>query len=80
MTRICCNCGTIVDCFNGQMVMLKNSIWEAISPDRKAVLCLSCIEERLGRSLISTDLMYNMRDGSRIPVNVDFAKQRGLVY
>jgi len=38
------------------MIILKDSLWAQVSPDKKAILCFLCIERRLGRPLTFRDL------------------------
>lgn len=47
-----CNVSTL---WNGEYYMVKNKIWNKIHPDMEGMLCVGCLEERLGRSLIPAD-------------------------
>lgn len=40
-----------------EYVMLHDALWEEVSSDTAALLCLLCIEARLGRRLVMGDLM-----------------------
>lgn len=84
MSNKCLRCYKEVTGFNGEMVMLKNSTWERIFGHRDGLLCISCIEVKLGRSIIVDDLMYLPNSplyvNGKITVNVIFAKKRGLNY
>ena len=80
MAGTCKQCGVLVHSFNNQMVMLKDEIWLHVNNHLySGVLCISCIEERLGRVIRSSDLKKG-DDGSLIPVNIDFARQRNINY
>lgn len=57
MARKCEDCGLVYSCFDGHMVMLKDSLWNKVSKGRpKICLCDTCIEKRLGRKLEEEDL------------------------
>ena len=77
---ICDHCKNQIE----EMVMLKNEIWLSIAENRKILLCPSCIESRLKRTITSDDLMYlkdllNLKD-PKIPVNIEYAKSHNLNY
>ena len=55
-----CNC---VDCSVNTMdideyYMLKEKVWLSIVPGREGMLCIGCVEKRLGRKLIPEDFSY----------------------
>jgi hypothetical protein len=70
-----CSCGEVVTVDDG-MVMLKDDLWLTYFKE-KDVACVACIEKAMGRSITIDDL--GRSDGSLIPVNIIFAKQRGLI-
>lgn len=39
----------------GEHYMLKDSVWLAVVKDNKGMLCIGCIERRLGRQLSALD-------------------------
>lgn len=74
MSASCEICGQEVNGFNCQMVMLRNSLWKEVS-DHKRIICLDCIEKKLGRPLTTRDLLYRVVRGRLvewIPVNMRF--------
>ena len=73
MAGKCQNCGTVIDGFNGEMVMLTDSLWKKLTKGNlDKVLCSTCITNKLERPINKKDLKYK-HNGERIPVNVDFA-------
>lgn len=48
--------------------MLKDSVWSLIVPLQDGMLCIGCVENRLGRVLTKDDF-------TRYPVNLDFGKK-----
>jgi hypothetical protein len=42
----------------GHDYMLRDEIWLSIVPDRLGLLCLSCVEKRLGRRLSEDDFLF----------------------
>ena len=39
-------------------VMLMNNLWHSIVPDGQGMLCIGCLEVRLGRRLVRTDFLF----------------------
>lgn len=74
---LCKECKTEVHGFNFQMVILKDSLWRQISDKWKDVLCVTCIEKKLGRPIEESDLKLT-DEGKVIPVNEMFLQNRGL--
>lgn len=44
--------------------MIKWEIWQSIAGGQKTLLCIGCVETRLGRSLISADLTSCVMNGA----------------
>lgn len=79
MAACCERCGAVVDGFNGQMVMLRHSLWRSVSNGRW-ILCLNCIEEILKRNLTVEDLLFKRVKGEIqwIPVNYQFIRGKEI--
>lgn len=79
MAACCERCGVVVDGFNGQMVMLRHSLWRSVSNGRW-ILCLNCIEEILKRNLTVEDLLFKRVKGEIqwIPVNYQFIRGKEI--
>ncbi len=59
----CMDCGK--DTYQSrEYYMLRNDVWRRICPDDyKGMLCLVCVEKRLGRALVLSDFPYwNIND------------------
>jgi len=41
----------------GEYYMLKHDLWKIVNPDYHGMLCISCVEERLGRKLKKRDFL-----------------------
>jgi len=69
MAADCEDCGTEFHAFTTppRMVMLKDNIWLSIA-NKPDVLCDTCIEKRLGRSIEHSDLKPSTY-GGEIPYN-----------
>lgn len=53
----CKDCGLEYDGRDGHMIMLKDDLWKEVSQGRTRIcLCDKCIEKRLGRQILFTDL------------------------
>lgn len=65
----CFDCGKYSD-----SPMLKNDIWDLTGLDRKKLLCLDCLEKRLGRMITLDDLNWSPASNS-IRRLVERAKQ-----
>ena len=50
----CIDCGVCTNC-NGEYYMVYDEVWEAANPKRKGMLCIGCLETRLGRLLTKDD-------------------------
>lgn len=52
----CLGCGTSTaeDGVN-EYYMVQAAIWQAVNPDRRGMLCIGCLEQRLGRRLTPDD-------------------------
>lgn len=71
MSCTCRDCGIIYDGFSGEMVILNDSLWYEVSKGKPRIcLCDKCIEKRLGRKLILSDLIPG------VPVNHDYIKNK----
>jgi len=83
MSCICETCGAVIAVNKANMVMIKEDLWLAIA-EKKEILCPECIEQRLGRKIMSKDLKYSsqniMFSEGKIPVNMLFAESRNLIY
>lgn len=79
MAACCERCGAVVGGFNGQMVMLRHSLWRSVSNGRW-ILCLNCIEEILKRNLTVEDLLFKRVKGEIqwIPVNYQFIRGKEI--
>lgn len=79
MAACCERCGAVVDGSNGQMVMLRHSLWRSVSNGRW-ILCLNCIEEILKRNLTVEDLLFKRVKGEIqwIPVNYQFIRGKEI--
>ena len=53
----CMDCGK--DCFIHPIdyYMLRHELWKTINPQVKGMLCMDCVEGRLGRKLIKSDIL-----------------------
>jgi hypothetical protein len=60
--HLCCDCGESTYELNEYYVVWDH-IWE-LAPNKKGMLCIGCLETRLGRKLNSTDF-------PPLPVNTD---------
>ncbi len=59
---LCLDCG--VDCGRlGEHYMLKESVWFSVAASDKGMLCVGCIETRLGRRLTSNDFNNSYVNG-----------------
>ena len=55
-TELCMDCG--VDTFKVyEYYMLRDILWQEVQPDVCGMLCIGCVEHRLGRRLIPTDFI-----------------------
>ena len=81
MSCKCQVCNTIIDGFNGMMVMLKDDLWLKIA-NKEDILCTNCIEEKLGRKIEVGDFKAGTNSGLdfKIPVNMIYAEKNGLKY
>lgn len=55
----------------GEYYMVHNEVWEAACPkedDRKGILCLGCLEKRLGRPLLARDFTACQANVDSVPV------------
>lgn len=62
----CKDCNVEIDC-EANMVMLHDYIWEDICDHTKDIICDRCLENRLGRTIQSEDLMES--DWVIVPCN-----------
>jgi hypothetical protein len=46
-----CNRETVISKNPGHYYMLRDELWASIMPDEKGILCIPCVEQRLGRGL-----------------------------
>ena len=54
----CMDCGKNTS-QSREYYMLKNNIWRSICPvDYRGMLCLTCVEKRLGRALVLSDFPF----------------------
>lgn len=81
-----CNrcCKDIAATYDGQYFMVHDELWNDTckkhSYSNRAVLCLNCFEELLGRKLTPKDLkLCNSPKGGVVPVNMEIIKARGWV-
>ena len=51
---LCLDCGQDT-CLLGEYYMVRDEFWLAANPDRAGMLCIGCLERRLGRELTSSD-------------------------
>jgi hypothetical protein len=76
MTSKCDRCKKPTEWADG--VMIKDELWALISIE-EGHLCEKCIEELLGRKLVTNDLKYQF-GYKRIPINVEWAKRHQIEY
>jgi hypothetical protein len=57
-----CNRETEISRNPGHYYMLRDELWASIIPDTKGILCISCVEHRLGRSLTDEDFTLSPTD------------------
>lgn len=50
----CMDCHICTLC-NGEYYMVKNNIWKVANPKIDGMLCITCLEKRLGRKLVPKD-------------------------
>jgi len=50
---LCLDCGK--DTFRNEYYMLRNPVWKKANPKIKGMLCIKCVEKRLGRKLTKKD-------------------------
>ena len=68
----CLGCG--VDTFKiNHYYMVKHDIWRMVNPEIKGMLCIPCLEKRLGRELVAADFL-------NAPVNEMEALKCDLLY
>ena len=68
---ICLDCG-VNTALNNEYYMLENEVWQEAVPDQWGMLCLNCVELRLGRQLWPEDFM-------EAPLNYIHARLSALV-
>ncbi len=66
---ICIGCGK--DTWN-EYYMLYGRIWRRANPREKGMLCISCVEEKLGRKLTKKDF-------TKAPVNIASALRTAIL-
>jgi hypothetical protein len=61
---LCLDCGKDTLHSKGDYYMLRNRLWRQLVPreQRHGMLCLACVESRLGRPLVSEDFRVNCPD------------------
>lgn len=81
-----CKCQTCkTEIYVGEnMVMLRDELWLSIAK-KEDILCDECIEDLLGRKIISSDLKYSSDKtwlglGGKIPGNMFYAEFKNLSY
>lgn len=42
----------------GEYYMVTNRIWKRVNPKQVGMLCIGCLEERLGRKLMHADFLW----------------------
>lgn len=57
---------------SGEYYMLIDALWQSIVPDKQGMLCIECVEKRLGRRLRSLDF-------SPAPLNLIEAQQNPII-
>lgn len=50
----CLDCG-VNTLHNDEYYMVEDDIWDGVHPKRTGMLCIGCLEKRMGRKLTSTD-------------------------
>lgn len=67
----CLDCGVNTSCIigNGEYYMVHDHVWHEANPQDDGMLCIGCIERRLGRGLTSGDF-------TGAPVNTDGDRDR----
>jgi len=53
---ICLDCNVSTHEIN-EYYILKNQLWANVHPDNKGMLCIGCVEDRLGRKLNKDDFL-----------------------
>lgn len=53
---ICLDC-SVSTLDNKEYYMLKFGLWKLIHPKNSGMLCIGCVEKRLGRTLTSSDFL-----------------------
>jgi hypothetical protein len=54
---LCLDC-TVDTCESGEYYIVRDAVWLAVNPNNKGMLCISCLEQRLGRELTSEDFAW----------------------
>jgi hypothetical protein len=50
----CIDCGVCTNC-NGEYYMVNDEVWLGANPKGRGMLCIGCLEDRLGRLLTKDD-------------------------
>lgn len=67
----CLDCG--VDTFHiAEYYMVQDVLWDEVNPDVEGMLCIGCLEKRLGRILQPSDFP------SSVPLNADTSRRRSF--
>ena len=67
----CCGCGSSWDFY-----VVKKKVWLVAMPDHRGLLCLMCLQRRLGRPLNLNDFT---KDAINNPIRFGFAMAINLV-
>lgn len=51
----CCNKNCMID--DKDYYMLQHNLWKSIHPEILGMLCMDCVEEKLGRKLLAIDVL-----------------------
>lgn len=53
----CLDCSVFTN-FIGEYYMVNTDLWLQANPDYEGMLCITCLEKRLGRTLKAKDFIY----------------------
>ncbi|GAB3975613.1 hypothetical protein GCM10028806_33560 [Spirosoma terrae] len=69
----CCNKDTFDD--NRDYYMVRDEVWFQIMPTKKGMLCMDCLETKLGRKLTAADLTLCPLNMDPLPIGNQYTRQ-----
>ena len=76
----CKYCGT----YKVEILMLKDDVWDQINPEHEGWVCVSCMEDKLERQVVSSDLdlqhQHEYIDGVKKRLESDKSKHKVAEY